>query len=202
MTLLEKEMSEEWGGDGRGAAISVWNLRAFDSNIFISPTVVKQQSKWRKISCQIGFQIKERRKSVFHDIKLGTINCWGNYPGLSLLWCWLILAPWVHHCRHLRIIQLLQTFPWLKFDKSLQITHCQSFYSMVQKISNFKWCLVPLKIGSLSYLIVFAPRLLFPHIWELSHWNLHGLHYVWVLKGRRFQAKCMTLFTNIFLFLS
>lgn len=85
MTLLEKEMSEEWGEDGRGAAISVWNLRAFDSNIFIPPTVVKQQSKWRKISCQIGFQIKERRKSVFHDIKLGTINCSGNCPGLSLL---------------------------------------------------------------------------------------------------------------------
>lgn len=34
---------------------------------------MKQQNKWRKLSCLTGFQIKERRKSVFHDIKLGPI---------------------------------------------------------------------------------------------------------------------------------
>lgn len=35
MTLKEKEMPEERDRNGRGAAISVQNLRAFDNNIFI-----------------------------------------------------------------------------------------------------------------------------------------------------------------------
>lgn len=35
MTLKEKEMPEEWDRDGRGAVMSVQNLRAFNNNIFI-----------------------------------------------------------------------------------------------------------------------------------------------------------------------
>lgn len=86
MTLKEKEMPEEWDRDGGGAAISVENLRDLTIIfLFCPPTVMKQQRKWRKLSCQTGFQIQEERKSVFHDIKLGATECSGNCPDLSLL---------------------------------------------------------------------------------------------------------------------
>lgn len=86
MTLNKKEMPEEWDSDGGGAAISVENLRDLTIiSLFFPPTMMRQQRKWRKLSCQTGFQIQEKRKSVFHAIKLGATDCSEDCPDLFLL---------------------------------------------------------------------------------------------------------------------